>query len=375
MEIQDLSNLQPLRGFSYRTVQREASIQRLGAAAVLAELTEAVQRVSTKITVSDKHSKTIKAVVVIEGDFTLISKKLAVTLEVLLREFSGDTITINEIEEGSIRLIIEGSEEDVNLLISRISSRELTELNSLPILDIHILSKSPDDKESHALDNKWSKVQEIISQGANGQDLSGVDLSDADLSETNLECTNLSNADLSGTDLSRTNLKGANLSNADLTDSDLHGTNLTGSNLTDADLRGANLRGITINEVTIIDRKWRRVWEIVNQSVIGRFLREADLSGADLYAAELREADLSSADLSHASLSHANLISADLSSADLGGANLSGANLKDADLKEAQVKNTDFGIGRGLSEITKNDLKRRGAIFQDSSGDRSLVSH
>jgi uncharacterized protein YjbI with pentapeptide repeats len=62
-----------------------------------------------------------------------------------------------------------------------------------------------------------------------------------------------------------------------------------------------------------------------------------------------------------------------LSIAELGGANLSGANLSEADLRGANVENTQFAKNLGISEETKLVLLRRGAIFEDSTGNRSEV--
>lgn len=63
-------------------------------------------------------------------------------------------------------------------------------------------------------------------------------------------------------------------------------------------------------------------------------------------------------DLRNVDLSGANLRNVDLSRADL-----SRANLTDAD-----VTGTIFGDNKGLTEEDKRNLKRRGAIFQDSPG-------
>jgi uncharacterized protein YjbI with pentapeptide repeats len=50
---------------------------------------------------------------------------------------------------------------------------------------------------------------------------------------------------------------------------------------------------------------------------------------------------------------------------------LRGANLSRANLSGADVKKTRFGYNRGISKSMKLDLQRRGAIFEDSPGDRS----
>ncbi len=136
----------------------------------------------------------------------------------------------------------------------------------------------------------------------------------------------------------------------DLSDADLRGADLRG-----AYLIGAYLRNTKIDEKTKLDPKWRKVWEIVNQGAKGQ-----DLSDADLSDANLRSADLRSADLIGAYLSGAYLRSADLSDADLSGAN---------------VKNTRFSDNKGISESLKQDLITRGAIFEDSPGDRSEVDN
>jgi uncharacterized protein YjbI with pentapeptide repeats len=65
--------------------------------------------------------------------------------------------------------------------------------------------------ETTQIYDKWLLVWEIVTQGAEGRDLSGVDLSGADLSE----------ADLRRADLREANLRGANLSGADLSEADL----------------------------------------------------------------------------------------------------------------------------------------------------------
>jgi uncharacterized protein YjbI with pentapeptide repeats len=238
---------------------------------------ELVQALYRRVTVLDKQSQVIKAVIILEGNFNSINNNLSVTLQAILREFAGDTIKITDIEEGSIRLIIEGSPEDIEQLLSRFNSGELTEVSGFPVEDVQILSKSSDEDGSNELNDKWRLVQEIVSQRVDSRNLSGADLSDADLSGANLSGANLSGADLSDADLS----------GADLSDADLSGANLSGANLSDANLSDANLRG---------------------------------------------------------------------------------ANLIDAIVEKAQ-----FGASLGLTEEMKIDLKRRGAIFEDSPGDRSGV--
>jgi uncharacterized protein YjbI with pentapeptide repeats len=170
-------------------------------------------------------------------------------------------------------------------------------------------------------------------------------------------------ADLSGTDLSIANLREANLSSANLSNANLREANLMSANLSNADLRWANLSNAVVTDETQLDAKWRLVWELQSKGGRNRGLISADLS----------HANLSNANLSHANLSNANLSSAFLRGANLSNANLMSANLSHADLSNANVENVRFGKGIGLSEPEKLDLIKRGAIFDDSTGDREFV--
>ena len=188
-------------------------------------------------------------------------------------------------------------------------------------------------------------------------DLRSADLRGADLCGANLRSADLFRAELSGAELRSVNLRGAdlflaNLSGADLFPANLSGANLSGANLRDAELSGANL---------------------IRANLSGANLRDANLSGADLFGADLRSADLRSANLIRADLSGANLIRANLRDAELSGAELSGANLRDANLSGTKVEKARFGYNPGITEYMKHDLKQRGAIFEDSTGDRSFI--
>ncbi|MGI2904203.1 pentapeptide repeat-containing protein [Tolypothrix sp. VBCCA 56010] len=296
-----------------------------------------VQAVHRQVTVIDKQSKKIKAVIVLEGDINSVNSDLKVSLELALLTYPGDTIKITDIQAGSIRLIVEGSQEDIKRLVSRIQSGKLKELSGFPVEDIQILNESSDDEESDELNDKWHLVQEIVNHAVEGRNLSDADLSDADLSDAILSGADLSGADLSGADLSDADLIVANLIVANLSDA-----NLSRAILIRADLSGAILSGAILSDAYLI-----------HAYLIGANLSRAYLSGAILIAAKL---------------SGANLIGANLSDADLSGANLSGA-----DLSRANVKNARFGNNQGISEARKRDLIQKGAIFEDSPGDRSSI--
>ncbi len=296
-----------------------------------------VQTLIRKVTVIDKENKKIKAEIILEGDINSVNNDLRVTLELLLQKDSGYSIKITDIKKGSIRLIVEGSQEDIEQLLSRIKSEELKEVNGFPIKDIQIL-------------DKWHLVQEIASHGAVGQNLSDADLSDADLSGADLIGADLSGADLSGADLIGADLIGADLSGAHLRNANLSLAHLSGAHLSGAHLSWAHLRGAHLN---------------------GAHLRSANLNGAHLSWAHLRGAHLNGAHLRGADLRGADLNGAHLNGAHLNGAHLRGADLNGAHLSGADVKNARFGYNVGISKEMRLDLIKRGAIFEDSPNDRS----
>ena len=106
------------------------------------------------------------------------------------------------------------------------------------------------------------------------------------------------------------------LRGANLRNTDLRGVCLSGANLRGADLRSADLRGADLSHI--------------------------HLSGADLSNADLRCVNLKGANLRGANLSHAHLMGANLNETDLRGANLSSIDLKGAFLNGANLKGADL---------------------------------
>ena len=203
-------------------------------------------------------------------------------IEASLQEIAGDaSLKIIDIEEGSIRLILEGSQEGLERLEQLFKSGELTEVLDIPVEDVSFVDAgtSKNDKKRLAF---------TITENATVTDIE------------NLKAgfTKISNQENTKDDDKSCSVGYVNLS---------------GTNLRYTDIRGVNLSC-------------------------------ADLSGADL------------------------------SGADLSGANLSGANLSGANLSGANVENTRFGNSEGIFKEMRDDLIRRGAIFEDTpgDGDRSL---
>jgi uncharacterized protein YjbI with pentapeptide repeats len=305
--------------------------------------------IAKQISVQDAQG-TVKAKILLAGDIASVNDTFKTTLELLLKQYGGDTIQITDIQPGSIKITIQGTPEDVERLRWQIASKELTRMDGYPIEAFQIWGdKSFETFKTPNLPTKWELIQAIRTEPQSNRQLRNADLSDADLSNAIMIRTDLRVADLRDSDLS-----GADLRVADLRDSDLSGADLSG-----ADLRGAILKGAILK---------------------GTDLRGADLRGADLSSADLSSADLSSAILKGTNLSGTNLSGADLSVANLRGAILKGAILKGTDLRVADlsvanlsnavIKGARFGEGRGLSKKEKQDLARRGAIFDEASGDR-----
>ena len=95
------------------------------------DINEGVEKMLTptyyrQVTVIDKKTNTIKAEIKLIGDINSFTDSSMV--EFILREFAGDTIKIIDIKEGSIRLTVEGYQEDIDRLVSHIKSGELKEV-------------------------------------------------------------------------------------------------------------------------------------------------------------------------------------------------------------------------------------------------------
>jgi len=140
-----------------------------------------------------------------------------------LQKLTGDTsIEIVDVEKGSIRLILEGSQESLEQLEALFKSGQLTELEGILVEgvqfvtpkisdydeDIKVIEKkrlaftidsslsleeiqelkavfteTSDNDEEIKTDDKFRLLQEIITKGAKGRNLSGADLSGAVVEE------------------------------------------------------------------------------------------------------------------------------------------------------------------------------------------------
>ena len=160
-----------------------------------------------QVTVHDKRTKIKKVVITLQGDIESVSN--IKILQSILREYSGNTIEIEDIKPGSIKIFLEGSQEDIDNLIAAIKSKKLTQLDSFLVEDIVEVDEEAETAETI---DKWQLVKEIRNQPIKNRNLIGVDLSDVNLSGAELSSADLSGADLSGADLSDADLSGADLS-------------------------------------------------------------------------------------------------------------------------------------------------------------------
>ena len=228
----------------------------------LIEVNEDMRSIPTstrQVIVKDKQNDKTKAVITLQGDLNLVENPNI--LASILNEYGENTIVIEDIKPGSIKIFISGSSEDIERLKSLIQSGEISEINGFPVENIEITKPK----------NKWDLIEEIVNHPVKGRSLVNTDLSDADLSDADLSDADLRGADLRGADLRGANLRGADLSGAKLRGADLSSANLSGADLSSANLSGANLRG-------------------------------ADLSSANLSGADLSSADVENAYFTHNSL-------------------------------------------------------------------------
>jgi uncharacterized protein YjbI with pentapeptide repeats len=372
---------------------------------------ETVKNTQRTIIIKDNDTKNIKAILTLVGDLESLPNLNIV--QTILKEYVGSSIEILDVQKGSIKIFLLGSQEDIKRFKALVNSHELSELSGLPIQNLEITDLWDNEKENNKSTSKWKLVENVITNSLSNRQLQKIDFSDIDFRGATLSEANLSEANLSGADLSGANLIGANLIGADLSEADLSGANLRGAILIGADLNGANLIGAILIGATLIgadlteanlgEANLTRVTlseanlsgaDLSGANLIGANLIEAtltetqlslcrsglafcgaDLSGADLSGADFRGADLSGAnlsgailsrsDLSGAILSEANLSGAILLGADLSEANLSRANLRGANLSRANVKRAIFIDTKNLLASDRTDLERRGAIFGD----------
>ncbi len=188
------------------------------------------------------------------------------------------------------------------------------------------------------------------------------DLSGANLSGMTLEGYDFHRADLSQANLSGCSLVGSSFFGADLQRSSLMGANLGRANFHAANLEFASLHETRIDKQTTFSKKWRLVWEIVNEVEPGRHLTQVDLENANLSGAELSGANLAGAAMRGAILRQSRLDGADLTSADLRDTNLQSSSVQGTHFEHALMDNavlTGVKHWRRILRIAKKGSKNR----------------
>lgn len=109
------------------------------------------------------------------------------------------------------------------------------------------------------------------------------------------------------------------------------------------------------------------VMRFFNNSSRAKFpnLQNVDLSGLILNGVNFIRGDLSGANLSSSNLIDADLIFANFTNANLSNTNLQGATLNETVWDGAIVENCNFGTGIGITNQQRQELKSRGAIFNN----------
>ncbi len=340
---------------------------------------------------------------VIEGSYPDLDATKAAKIRALfnaLKKITNDaSLTLESITEGSIRLVLKGSELGINRLQELFNSGELTTIlgffvNAVESIDDEIFDSEecfPGNLISDPL--KDLLITAIKNKGAVDSDLDEADLSEVNLSKANLSraslkeaclrksdltkaklaqadltkadlmSANLSQAKLNKAKLNKANLSGANLTKADLREANLKGANLKGANLILANLRLTNLRGVIIDSETELSQKWRTIHQLMNKGGVSKNLIQFDFSDACLVRINLTEANLiqanfANSDLTQSIFSSTNLIQGNFTRANLTHATFTEAQMIQANLTEANL--TDVTLAYAdltSSNLTSADLK------------------
>ena len=115
-----------------------------------------------KVIAVDERSQEVLAAVILEGDINSVQSDAVAFHSDFSKKYPGSTIKIVAIKKGSIKIIIKGSPEDIQKLLSDFKAENITQINGFPVQDIQILSESSEDEESS--ERKWRLVKEIITK-------------------------------------------------------------------------------------------------------------------------------------------------------------------------------------------------------------------
>ena len=235
----------------------------------------------------------------------------------LLKDLAKDTsIKIIDIESGSIKLILEGSQEGLEQLEALFKLGELKEVLGIPVEDVKFVAVGTSNADK-------KRLAFTIAGNVTEADIAKLKAALIETSDDN--------------------------ENTEDDESRPDQDNAVQKSSSQSQILSGNPIGVKFILTNLISGNLNGAFRILTNLI------RANLSGANLSGA-----NLSSANLSYAYLSYAYLSDADLSNANLSYANLSGVNLSGAIVEHAL-----FGGSVGLSEDMKRDLEQRGAIFGD----------
>ena len=305
-----------------------------------------------------------------------------------LQDIGGDaTIKILDVEEGSVRLTLEGSAKALQKIEALFRSGELRQVAGLEVQNVHLLGTIPESFYKADLSGVFWKNANLSRADLCKANLIEACLRRANLSKAYFNRANLSNADLRNANLSEANLSGVNLSNADLSGANLNGANLSEAYLSRANLSNADLSNADLSNAYLTRGLFFRT-KLSAANLRGAYLSRTKLTDTDFTGADLRRASFYRTNFIRANFTGANLSEVDLSDVNLFAANFSRANLNDANLNDANLRNANLldvelsnarvvkcimtgSVGLPLDAV--ENLKKRGAIFNDSSRDRESV--
>jgi len=322
-------------------------------------------------------------------------------------------IEIEEIEQGSIKLILKGSKKDIEKIEKLFKTGNLTEISGIPVKNIQLIDSLDLQKRQLALtidgdinpdflaelntELKQSRLVTVNRDNLRTPNLRFLivllisiptilfeysrQLQQQNSYDHNIKrCTlqqdckelvkinqSLDGINLNGANLIKANFIGANLTKASFTGANLTGANLFGANLTKAsftgaDLTGANLFGANLTKASFIGTNLTGTnlieANLIKANFNGANFTKTSFTGANLTGASLNGANLIKADFIRANFTGANLIKANFTKANLIKANFTKANLTGASLFGANLTGASlFGANLNSANLTNTQIK------------------
>jgi RNA polymerase sigma factor (sigma-70 family) len=115
-----------------------------------------------RVTVRDSNSE-VELEITLEGDFAVeVRAGFSGKIEVCMKNSSGDSIRITGMRPGSIKITVQGSPQDIARLIEKIRSRELAEMEGLPILGFRRLDHNESVDANQRVNQEYKESTDEI---------------------------------------------------------------------------------------------------------------------------------------------------------------------------------------------------------------------